>query len=72
MAKLGRFPLKVGVFRTGRWLAGPLDRGLVKSRSGVGRPSDPHRRGEVWTCRVLPLVVFVRMPVADSGPLLPT
>jgi hypothetical protein len=33
--------------------------------------TDPHRKGETWTCRVLPLVVLIRMPVVDSRPSLP-
>jgi hypothetical protein len=33
--------------------------------------TDPHRRGETWTCRVLPLVVLIRMLVVDSRPSLP-
>ncbi len=39
----------------------------------LGLPSG-HRSawaGGVWTCKVLPLVVFVWMPVVDSRPLLP-
>jgi hypothetical protein len=36
-----------------------------------GAGTHPHRRLGAWTCKVLSLVVFIRMPVVDPRPQLP-
>jgi hypothetical protein len=62
--------------RPSSWSLEPVERwfvaGEVPRSAWVGQAAtDPHRRRELWTCRVLPLVVLIRMPVVDSRPLLP-